>query len=324
MADKSKIEWTEATWNPIRGCSRTSPGCQNCYAEVIANRFKGDGQPYEGLIARTGQWNGKINFVDHLLDQPLRWGKPRMIFVNSMSDLFHESVTDEEIDEVFSVMALASHHNYQVLTKRARRMYDYFRNDNWIDRVLRLAHEARTKYKVPLALDNLIHEGHFVGGLPNVWLGVSVENQETANERIPLLLQTPAAVRWISAEPLLGDIDLHKTHDISALDGNMEVLDWVVVGGESGSNARPMHPLWARSLRDQCVNAGVSFFFKQWGSWVPAEVQESHITVRGECSFHTKDFAFLSNDVQMAHVGKKAAGRTLDGRTWDQYPRVSP
>lgn len=293
MSEKTGIEWTDATWNPIRGCSRVSEGCRNCYAESVANRFKGQGQPYEGLIARTGQWNGNITVVDHLLDQPLRWRKPRRIFVNSMSDLFHETVPDDVIHAVFSVMAQATQHTFQILTKRPERMRD----------VLTL-------------WDRIGITGNYFHGhpLPNVWLGVSVEDQATADERIPLLLQTPAAVRWISAEPLLGPIDfsgMWVPHANPAVHESMlEALDWVVVGGESGKNARPMQLDWALSLRDQCQSAGVPFFFKQWGEHAPNW-------------FCDGDGKYDGGPIWMDRMGKKAAGRLLDGREWNEYPVVT-
>ena len=263
---KTNIEWTDSTWSPIRGCSRVSEGCRYCYAETVANRFKGEGQPYEGLIAPGGQWNGKITVARHLLDQPLRWRQPRRVFVNSMSDLFHDNVPEYTIDCIFAVMAMAERHKFQILTKRPQRMLEYVENlrpradliakaavnhwggadpDNLYDWVLDLINES------PLA---------------NVWLGVSAEDQKTFDERVGILEKIPAAVRWVSLEPLLGPIKA-TWEDIS--DGmvvdKFPLIDWVVVGGESGKNARPMHLEWARSLRDQCQASGTAFFMKQMG-----------------------------------------------------------
>lgn len=310
MSDKTGIEWTDATWNPIRGCSRVSEGCRNCYAEAVANRFKGPGQPYDGLIARGGQWNGNIRVVDSLMDQPLRWRKPRRIFVNSMSDLFHENVPDEVIARVFQVMHFAERHTFQVLTKRPQRMLEFLsRCGNGG------GHGWMTHNGDPT--ESYGGTGIVVGvekrwPLPNVWLGVSVEDQATADERIPLLLQTPAAVRWISAEPLLGPIDfsgMWVPHENPAMHENMlERLDWVVVGGESGKNARPMQADWARTIRDQCQSAGVPFFFKQWGEWLPDNQNQA---ISGP-----------SGASQAIRVGKKQAGRLLDGREWNEYPVV--
>lgn len=237
---KTKIEWTDATWNPLRGCSRVSDGCRNCYAEKVANRFSGPGQPYEGLIAKGGQWNGKIKLVPEKLSEPLRWKKPRMVFVNSMSDLFHESVPDDFIDKVFAIMAQCPEHTFQILTKRPKRMLSYLSAKN-LGRRVNSYLPSTVNYPIPPK---------------NVWLGVSVEDQKSADERIPLLLRCPAAVRWVSAEPLLGPVNLTFED---------RPVDWVVVGGESGHGARPMAHSWARSLRDQCVSAGVPFFMKQMG-----------------------------------------------------------
>jgi len=283
---KSTIEWTEQTWNPIVGCSVVSPGCTNCYAMQMAGRIEAMGnQPrYAGTTRKVKDkivWTGKLaQAPDATLLQPLKRKKPTTYFVNSMGDLFHEEVPDAWIDRVFAVMALTPQHTYQVLTKRAERMRDYFlkpvERDGMIDcrradrigDVMLMHHQIDSGFKcVPWPL-------------PNAWLGVSTERQQEADERIPLLLQTPAAVRFISAEPLLGAIDLtriireteHKAYVDDALSGfvsngcggtNKAKLDWVIVGGESGPNARPMHPDWARSLRDQCAAAGVPFFFKQ-------------------------------------------------------------
>lgn len=286
MSDKTGIEWTDATWNPIRGCSRVSEGCRNCYAEKVANRFKGPGQPYEGLIARGGQWSGQITVAEHLMDWPLRKRKPMRIFVNSMSDLFHENVPFDMVHRIMMQMDFANHHTYQVLTKRPARMLEFF--DWW-------GTEAKRR---------------FAAEMPHIWLGVSVEDQATADERIPLLLQTPSAVRWISAEPLLGPIDFSGRwvpYENPAIHENMlERLDWVVVGGESGKNARPMQLNWARTLRDQCQSAGVPFFFKQWGEWLP---DNQNPAISGP-----------SGASQAIRVGKKQAGRLLDGREWNEYP----
>tara|TARA_Y100000310_G_C20642762_1_gene794886 strand:+ start:219 stop:1424 length:1206 start_codon:yes stop_codon:yes gene_type:complete len=334
MGDKTKIEWTDATWNPIRGCSRVSEGCRNCYAETVANRFSGEGQPYEGLIARGGQWNGKITVVDHVMDQPLRWRRPRRVFVNSMSDLFHENVHDQVIDRVFAVMALAPNHTFQVLTKRPERMLDYFFRVS----PQRIANAAPSRVSLERCA-SLLEEICSRWPLPNVWLGVSVEDQTTADERIPILLQTPAAVRWISAEPLLGPIDLEHIqwpgkHKVDVLrrgawdlpgwvqgftnHSDLEGLDWVVVGGESGSDARPMNPDWVRTARDQCEAAGTPFLFKQWGEWAPAEFpawpeNADYMTEAGTGHY-------FDDRQWMERIGKKKAGRLLDGRTWDQYP----
>lgn len=287
--DGSKIEWTDATWNPLRGCSRVSEGCRNCYAEAVAARFSEPGLPYHGLAeywfsdATKGgdgkfrpRWTGKVRFVEERLADPLRWKRPRRIFVNSMSDLFHESVPNDVIEAIFGVMAAAQQHTFQVLTKRPARMLNWFQG---------LAENA-FEYSRPPADTCVIAAGVSMRRdeflcpavpwpLPNVWIGVSVEDQKTADERIPLLLETPAAVRWISAEPMLGKIDLAKAGGVwSDMSGRIvrggstygRQLDWAVVGGESGPQARSFHLDWARALLEDCRAAGIPVFMKQIGA----------------------------------------------------------
>jgi len=240
MSVNSAIEWTDATWNPVRGCTKISPGCKHCYAEVFAERFRGvKGHPYEQGF--------DLRLVPDKLAEPLRWRTPKMIFVNSMSDLFHDGVPDEYIDAVADVMVRADWHTYQVLTKRSQR----------------LAKLLSTRLR-------------FAATAAHIWWGVSVEDKRYGLTRIPDLQSTPANVRFLSIEPLLeglGPVDLRGIH-------------WVIVGGESGRGARPMKHEWVVSIRDQCANAGVPFFFKQWGG-----------------------------------VHKKRAGRTLNGETYDEFPR---
>jgi protein gp37 len=301
----------------------------------VAGRFSGEGQPYEGLITKTAKgptWNGQIKLVPEKLEEPLRWTKPRKIFVNSMSDLFHENVPDEYIDKVFAVMALAPRHTFQVLTKRPQRMRAYLGMD---DRAETIGWAETAIYETYGRLPIGAYHGptHRKLPLPNVWLGVSVENQAAADERIPLLLQTPAAVRWISAEPLIGPVDLTQlvigyndhTHGSWREPIHMNSLadyrgynsiNWVVAGGESGANARPMHPEWARSLRDQCKEAGVAFLFKQWGEYIE---DTQHGLVTGV--FEPVRAYKFQDEVIVERIGKKYAGRTLDGRTWDEYPK---
>lgn len=330
MSAVSTIEWTDATWNPVRGCTRVSAGCGGpnrqggCYAETIAARFSGPGQPFEGFAERTaqgGRWTGKMALVDDMLTLPLRWKKPRRIFVNSMSDLFHENLPDEAIDKVFAVMALAPRHTFQVLTKRAERMREYMTADGGFGRWGYIEHQARKLADVPASKTLAYYGGSC---LPNVWLGVSTEDQATADERIPELLATPAAVRFISAEPLLGALDptrvpygvLHREHTIyiNALAGYGDEhghtgLDWVIAGGESGPRARPAHPDWFRTLRDQCAAAGVPFFFKQWGEWV--SVSE----VEGAGGHHS-----FEDGATVRRVGKTRAGALLDGCEHRGFP----
>jgi protein gp37 len=245
MATNSSIEWTEATWNPIAGCNAISPGCTNCYAMRMAARLASMGQEkYAGTTRKSGgrpKWNGKINLDEAAIELPKRWKVGRLIFVNSMSDLFHEEVPLDFIKRVFDTMVATPQHTYQILTKRAERL----------ERIS--------------------------GDLPwpkNIWMGVSVENADFL-WRIDHLRRSAAATKFLSLEPLLGPlgrIDLHH-------------INWAIAGGESGPNARPMDPQWVRSIRDQCISAGVAFHFKQWGG-----------------------------------KNKKKSGRRLDGRTWDELP----
>jgi protein gp37 len=363
MADKSKIEWTDATWNPIRGCSRVSPGCVNCYAERVAVRFNKPGQAFDGLakiVNNHPAWTGEVKFVEKHLRDPLHWSKPRRIFVNSVSDLFHEKIPFEVIAKIFAVMALAHWHTFQVLTKRPERALEFFK---WIPTqwaqlwpqgghpseiidsnvVLQFVRDEELGYQVSSETDAPLWP------LPNVWLGVSVESQKYADERIPLLIQTPAAVRWLSIEPLLGPVSLrwmavfHENAPYTAqkpretsdttdhLDG-LRRLDWVVVGGESGPGARPMHPEWARMLRDQCTEAKVPFFFKQWGAWQNGSTNQPHPSKPNVIVLHDGKVLTFEEGTKpknryvgdgacvMANVGKKAAGRLLDGREYNGYP----
>lgn len=379
MADGTGIEWTDATWNPIRGCSRVSEGCRHCYAETVAARFSGPGQPYAGLArfvdrpdgTREARWTGKVKLVEDQLLTPLRWQRPRRIFVNSMSDLFHENISDDTIDRVFAVMALAHWHTFQILTKRPERMRQYFA-ETWqpaparqlmvAGETISLAAETRPGDRwdqVDHAIDGLTQdsifdqgrfwtpEGDLIGRpawprrpLPNVWLGVSVEDQDAADERIPLLLDTPASVRFISAEPLLGPVDLiraggvPKVHHhpdnvpspalgalvraaVRHLNPGRQLLDWVIAGGESGPGARAMQIGWARSLRDQCEAAGVAFFFKQWGEWAPIRDEPASETQEDE---ELRGVGKSIGGEYMRRVGKRAAGSLLDGRKHAAWP----
>ena len=274
----SSIEWTDATWNPVRGCTKISPGCKHCYAETFAERWRGIADhPYEqGFEPR---------FVPDQLGAPLRWRKPRRVFVNSMSDLFHDAFTNDQIAAVFGVMAACSWHTFQVLTKRAERMQRWF---EWLNGAHATHVEpAQAVYCVDQA-QRATPRMPSVNGfalrwpLPNVWLGVSAEDQRRADERIPYLIATPAAVRFVSVEPMLGPVDLTRASKVKHPDGRDEywpwfetslrlrgmpasspTLSWVICGAESGNGARPMHEDWVRSLRDQCSEAGVQFFFKQ-------------------------------------------------------------
>jgi protein gp37 len=237
MATNSPIEWTDATWNPVTGCTKISPGCTHCYAERMANRLK--------LMGQKNYRNGfDVTLQPHMLELPLKWKTPKRIFVNSMSDLFHVDVPLCYIKDVFDVMRRAHWHQYQVLTKRSERLLELSPRLDWA---------------------------------PQIWMGVSVENAAYVN-RIDDLRETGAHVKFLSLEPLLGP--LHQL--------NLRGIDWAIVGGESGPGARPVDPAWVTDLRDQCVRAGMSFFFKQWGG-----------------------------------VQKKKTGRELEGRTWDEMPALT-
>ncbi|RFC65037.1 phage Gp37/Gp68 family protein [Fulvimarina endophytica] len=374
MADNTKIEWTDATWNPITGCSVVSPGCTNCYAMKLAgSRMKN--HPSRAGLTRESKagpvWTGEVRLNEQWLDQPLRWSKPRMIFVCAHGDLFAEGVPDEWIDRVFAVMALADHHRFQVLTKRPERMRKYLLSPEVKSRIAM----AMAVYSSSATLDAIRRWSSLWGTrtaegwpLPNVWLGVSVEDQTRADERIPILLDTPAALRWISAEPLLGPLDFCKTSAAMTFPNHpwrngpiLQGIDWIVAGGESGPGARPMHPDWIRSLRDQCEAAEVPFLFKQWGEWVPIcemeeeatnacyrsnriakdhedqgtldevygrrQIKPSHVLHRdGSRHGILEPMAFQAGTgaMTMFAIGKKAAGRTLGGVTHDGFPDARP
>jgi len=269
VSTASSIEWTDATWNPVRGCSKVSAGCTNCYAMRQGHRFSGPSKAYEGLThvvkGKGPQWTGAVRTVPELLEEPLRWRKPRRVFVNSMSDLFHEDVPDEFIAAVFAVMYDAHRHSYQVLTKRPERMAELLPsrefwdaiNRSWLER---LWAPVAKRHGLDSSGPRPGPDYPIAGPLPNVWLGTSVEDQAAADERIPHLLRTPATVRFLSCEPLLGRVDLPT-------DWMME-LDWIIVGGESGPGARQCNVAWIRSLVAQCAVAPVPCFVKQVGAYV--------------------------------------------------------
>jgi protein gp37 len=366
MADHSHIEWTDATWNPVTGCSVVSPGCTNCYAMTLAGTRLQHHPSRAGLTtpSKAGPvWTGEVRFNEQWLDLPLRWRRPRMVFVCAHGDLFHESVPDAWIDKVFAIMALAPQHTFQCLTKRSGRMRAYVTQAAGLSRNLGgnavsimeefesvTSGSVKTTYPIRASRvrDEVINRAH--GGLPNVWLGISAERQQEADARIPELLATPAAVRFVSLEPLLGPIDLNsiavrqfagEPARIDALRGwypgnaadGMVCLDWVIVGGESGKAARPMHPDWARSLRDQCTAAQVPFFFKQWGEWAPGECADGPQTRTEPVAWHWDDrwsYGRLSprvseethrdDEPDVYRLGKARAGRLLDGREWSGMP----
>lgn len=384
MSDASKIEWTDATWNPVTGCTEVSPGCDRCYAKTLAERFRGTpGHYFErgfDVVLRPER-----------LDQPLRWTKPRRIFVNSMSDLFHADIPDEYIARVFAVMALAPQHTFQVLTKRHGRMRSLLNSGAFADQVEHaiagLVFDDTSTVKISAEQHDTAYR-HVTGSrvivtdpmppLPNVWLGVSVEDQKRAELRIPALADTPAVVRFLSCEPLLSPLDLTawlprprdpfaggvlgwlsqggrcdfqpgnihgaRSH-VTALCRqctNGRRISWVIVGGESGHGARPMHPVWVRDLRDQCTAGGVAFHFKQWGEWAPStgrQQTQGFLWPAGELETRTASLAqvgptrkaYVADEaptrpgwVNVERVGKRHSGRMLDGRTWDEFPAYDP
>jgi protein gp37 len=293
--------WWDRNWPVLEGCSHVSPACDNCFAAEYAHRFESSLPYLHGLTTPAGKWTGNVTMRADQLDLPLRIKKPTVWFVAERSDLFHPSVPDEYLDRIFAAMALCPQHTFMVLTKRPERMLGYL---------------LGPRGKAPS------------WPLPNVWLGVTAENQEQADKRVPVLLQTPAAHRFVSVEPMLGPIDLtnlpvnkHERWNAFAYPvPNYPRVDWVICGLESGHNARPGHPIWVRALRDQCAAAGVPFFFKQWGEWIH-ELQ---------ADFSSSPFSALASRNAMYHVweggarsyrvGKKDAGRLLDGKEHLVFP----
>lgn len=314
MADNSTIEWTEATWNPLTGCTKVSPGCDHCYAETFAERFR-------GVPGHHFEQGFDLQLRPERLQQPIRWKRPRRIFVNSMSDLFHAGVPETFIASVFAAMSLAPQHTFQMLTKRHARMRSLLNDPEFEPTVRQMARAM--KYSGGRSDPRMDDRNYQTWPLPNVWLGVSVEDQHWAGIRIPALEATPAAVRWISAEPLLGYVRIAAWIDH---------LDWVVVGGESGPGARPMHPKWARSLRDVCAASGTPFLFKQRGAWTwTASPRLDPWAEREPDAYVAHDGRVLVEGDAIADggpfqgvwkVGKGPAGRDLDGVTHDGYPVV--
>ncbi|WAX93160.1 phage Gp37/Gp68 family protein [Aminobacter sp. NyZ550] len=393
MADHSLIEWTDATWNPITGCSVVSPGCTNCYAMKLAGTRLKHIPSRKGLTrdSKAGPvWTGEVRLNEEWLDQPLRWKAPRRIFVCAHGDLFAENVPDEWIDRVFAVMALAPQHTFQVLTKRASRMREYLTAPGIVRRIYELACDLVIDQRLNIVLlapgitppdPSLAPNAPRVlldrWPLPNVWLGVSAEDQLRANARIPELLATPAAVRFLSAEPLLGPIDLHEYllgfpagHPAGCACGHghgfnrcrnygkvsptchkcscdhfrkaygSDGVHWIIVGGESGRGARPMHPAWVRRIRDQCATASVPFFFKQWGAWADfTDIEPKPVCSEDRIFTATGNVIGVGVDhgrkgmvdpewqnqgaAWMGRVSKSYAGRLLDGVEHNAMPEVS-
>lgn len=345
MADKTAIEWTDATWNPVVGCSIVSPGCTNCYAmkQAYALEKRFGSQKYSGLTKVVNGhpvWRGEVRVHWEAIDQPLNWKRPRRIFVNSMSDLFHKGVAFDDIAQIFGVM-IAAHqlrgHVFQVLTKRPRGMRDTLRSPVFWDRAV-IAACAKILGRVPFepivaSSFNAIKEYALDNPPAGIWLGVSAEDQDTANDRIPALLETPASVLFLSYEPALGPLDLTYLRQpdgswIDALRGHIDAtdelraqkqigwatharLDWVIAGGESGIDARPAAQSWFERVRDDCHYTNVPFFFKQWGEWLPEDDAYDRELKCIEAGPPTGG---------MYRVGKRVAGRLLDGVTHDGFP----
>ncbi|MBP2560812.1 protein gp37 [Neorhizobium galegae] len=361
MADGSKIEWTDATWNPITGCKVVSPGCTDCYAMKLAGTRLKHIPSRKGLTIDTKAgpvWTGEVRFNEEWLLQPLTWKRPRMIFVVAHGDLFSENVPDEWIDKIFAVMALAPQHIFQVLTKRPDRMRAY---------LTRPAGDGKQDVRNHLAWEvtgqimnawhpnwksediNGPHRSRAIGAfskwpLPNVWLGISAEDQPRAEERVPPLLDTPAALHWISAEPLLGLIELHKLrHGAGWMDAiagyddhnsrygavTRRRLGWIVAGGESGRRARSAHPQWVRSLRDQAASASIPFLFKQWGNWAPSSPDQAAgnlhsgwVALSGRRPAKAHELYPQAGAAFMERMDKGDAGRLLDGELHNQFPEI--
>ena len=337
----TKIEWTNETWNPIIGCSKISEGCKNCYAERMAGRLSNitktayylkvveQNRPALLVIKGLPKWNGETQFINQQLLKPTQWKKPRKIFVCSMGDLFHESIPFEWIDVVFSIMSDIDQHIYQVLTKRPFRMQQFY---DWKAKQLGVKWQAKD----------------------NVWIGVTVESQEQVYRILPLL-KVPSKIRFISCEPLLSNIDLYPWLDEyigpSETGHNdwLNGLNWVIVGGESGPEARPMHPEWVRSLKNQCKISGTPFFFKQWGEWYTdwLNIQtkepvfkmypnyqkfqqklwvrkgDSCIDMNGKICKNGGDMKTASYPVAiMQKIGKQKSGVILDGKEYKQFPKI--
>ena len=346
MGDKTGISWTDATWGPVRGCSRISPGCQACYAERIAARFSDPGMPYHGFARRVPKtvgasqprWTGVVQLVPEHLADPIKWRKPRRIFVSSMSDVFHEKLSNEAIAVIFGVMAACPQHTFQVLTKRAARVREWFA---WLateamscNAGVGMTPAARcfveAQRREPMNHGRkLLARGQIVDAalsavwpLSNVWLGTSVENQDAGDERLPELASTPAAVRFVSCEPLLGPLSLVDFFaDVACRTGKT----WIIAGCESGHGARPCEVDWLRSIRDQCGRAGVAFFLKQAtqvdGAYTITDLRPVPQVLgrQGELI-----------PVVGVGAGSKEKGRSvielpyLDGVQWAQFPEVSP
>jgi protein gp37 len=318
----SKIEWTGLTWNCVTGCNKISPGCRSCYAEVMHRRL---------MALKPEKYTRP--FLDGAypyppaLSEPFERKKPTVYFLPSMSDLFHANIPLDYIAQVWAVMFLNPHHTFQVLTKRADRL-PLIASAEFYQLFAKYVNHLHDKYIQPLEQAMYFEEEAIDAlPLPNVWIGTSCEDQQRADERIPFLLQTPAAVRFLSCEPLIGPIDILSYKNSNAIfnayqwkyaydfesNNGQQPINWVICGGESGHMARPMHPDWARSLRDQCKRAGVPFFFKQWGQWNPDNFDTTRAKVMDD-----------EGTLMYWQKSKKTAGNILDGKTHLAFPNTKP
>lgn len=358
MADGTAISWAEATWNVLTGCTVLSPGCKRCYAMKLAGARLKNHWSRQGLTvdSKAGPvWTGEVRYNPEWLDQPLRWSRPRMIFVAAHSDIGHPAVRDEWRDAIFAVMALRPDHVYLVLTKRPDVLGAYLASESTRGRVW--AHASRLAGKFRRTRDQLFAIGQRISNWPlqNVWVGTSAEDQPHLDERLPHLLRLPAALRWLSIEPMLGPVDLTMVptwtdprsddeNTLNALTGREyhagagvlgdrgPRIEWVVAGGESQNSDRPTHPDWVRSLRDQCQAAAVPFHFKQWGDWIDADNglknphgrswtfnEAARIADEGGWAYEHN-----SDGTTMIKAGARRTGRTLDGHIWDEFPARPP
>jgi protein gp37 len=355
VAENSGIEWTHHTHNEWLGCTKVSAGCKHCYAEALMKRY---GRFPEGYIAGTP----RMLTAEANRRKPFQWdraaaavGERHRVFAQSLSDVFDEEVPDAWRVELFARIFLTPNLDWLVLTKRAAKMYEWITHPSTPGLVQAAAFELDPKaaklralrdkadWQMPDGLRDSIAEwflGHvMMWPLRNAWLGVTAEDQASAEERIPYLVRTPAVVRWLSVEPLIGGLRLDRIN----IEGRVcsvlgptpffdrpyvpHAIDWVIVGGESGSTLRAMHPDWARSLRDQCVSAGVAFFFKQWGEWAPEVAGDRCVALDGQnlMNLEAEGSTACNGDgtVRISRVGKHAAGRLLDGREWSEFPRTA-
>lgn len=316
---QTAIEFIEGSWNPIRGCHAVSAGCENCWAERIAGRYAKKGETYYGiakLVKDKPKWTGKVQWVGEKFWDPLDWS-PRRVLVGSMTDLFYPKIIDEWRDNIFGLICMLPSHRFMVQTKHVEEMREYFTHPKVFKRI---EAAARQLYKERYH-SRYVSAGHLKGPLANTWLGVSVENQKAADERIPILQDIPAPLRWVQGAPLIDQVSLAKY-----LKGR-KAIDWVIADGESGEDARPCDPAWMRLLRDECKAAKKPFFLHQWGAWVPAttdQLKEMYGDIKPILQFWKSGDMSVnlvrSDKLTMQKSAKKMEGALLDGEDWKQIP----